>query len=246
MVSFTCDGCQEAVKKPKLLNHYHSCRYFTCYSCIDCFKSFYSPDQWAGHTSCITEAEKWHGEFNRKKGPQGPQGQKQQQQQQQKTQGSSAVDTSKVGEKRSRDEAEGSSSSVTTKQEPAKRPKKVEVSYSSSDSSSSDSDSSSDSSSSSSSSSSDSDSSSEDESPLTKDFFTTKDWRNAFKSVLEDNDSEMPLKKLKKKAVKNLFAKIEDQITTQLTADVEKQTEKIKADPKIFKFKGKKVQLKKD
>lgn len=58
MVSFSCDACQNVLTKPKVQNHFRSCRTRTV-SCIDCsvvfdFRTVRS------HSSCITEAEK-HG-----------------------------------------------------------------------------------------------------------------------------------------------------------------------------------------
>ncbi|KAI9442545.1 hypothetical protein H4582DRAFT_1929098 [Lactarius indigo] len=77
MVSFQCDGqpsayriagrtlsffcfyaaCTDVVKKPKLDRHYDQCR--ASFTCIDCSATFAGPSQWKGHTSCITEAEKY-------------------------------------------------------------------------------------------------------------------------------------------------------------------------------------------
>lgn len=45
------------MKKPKLDRHYGQCR--SSFTCIDCSKTFASPIEWKGHTSCITEAEKY-------------------------------------------------------------------------------------------------------------------------------------------------------------------------------------------
>ncbi|KAH8995747.1 hypothetical protein EDB92DRAFT_1845913 [Lactarius akahatsu] len=57
MVSFQCDACTDVVKKPKLDRHYDQCR--ASFTCIDCSATFAAPSQWKGHTSCITEAEKY-------------------------------------------------------------------------------------------------------------------------------------------------------------------------------------------
>eukprot|EP00033_Pygsuia_biforma_P000362 GCRY01000435.1.p1 GENE.GCRY01000435.1~~GCRY01000435.1.p1 ORF type:complete len:200 (+),score=40.24 GCRY01000435.1:136-735(+) len=62
MVSFVCDECGATVKKPKAVNHMRSCR--STVSCIDCYQTF---DQRSvvGHTSCISEAEKYQGKLYR-------------------------------------------------------------------------------------------------------------------------------------------------------------------------------------
>ncbi|KAG0315530.1 hypothetical protein BG000_005149, partial [Podila horticola] len=57
MVSFVCDTCQETVKKPKLDQHFNRCPYAQ-FSCIDCSVSFQGTE-YRGHTSCISEAEKY-------------------------------------------------------------------------------------------------------------------------------------------------------------------------------------------
>ncbi|KAH9058791.1 hypothetical protein EDB87DRAFT_1563747, partial [Lactarius vividus] len=50
-------ACTDIVKKPKLDRHYDQCR--ASFTCIDCSATFAGPSQWKGHTSCITEAEKY-------------------------------------------------------------------------------------------------------------------------------------------------------------------------------------------
>ncbi|KAF8639516.1 hypothetical protein AX17_001421 [Amanita inopinata Kibby_2008] len=50
-------GCSDVVKKPKLDQHWSRCH--GGFDCIDCSTSFKSPAEWKGHTSCITEAEKY-------------------------------------------------------------------------------------------------------------------------------------------------------------------------------------------
>ncbi|KAF7315793.1 C2H2-type domain-containing protein [Mycena indigotica] len=52
-----CHACQDTVKKPKLEAHYNKC--YSGFDCIDCSKSFHSPAEFRGHTSCISEAEKY-------------------------------------------------------------------------------------------------------------------------------------------------------------------------------------------
>ena len=45
------------MKKPKLDQHRTRCH--SGYDCIDCSKTFNTPADYKGHTSCITEAEKY-------------------------------------------------------------------------------------------------------------------------------------------------------------------------------------------
>ena len=58
MVTFSCDGCNDTVKKPKASQHAQRCR--TSLTCIDCSRTFWSGD-WASHNSCISEAEAYQG-----------------------------------------------------------------------------------------------------------------------------------------------------------------------------------------
>ncbi|GMG25651.1 unnamed protein product [Ambrosiozyma monospora] len=57
MVSFSCEVCNDTIVKRKLAQHQRQCRgaYFTC---IDCNTTFYNNEH-NGHTSCISEAEKY-------------------------------------------------------------------------------------------------------------------------------------------------------------------------------------------
>ncbi|ETW81090.1 hypothetical protein HETIRDRAFT_410215, partial [Heterobasidion irregulare TC 32-1] len=57
MVSFQCDACSDVVKKPKLDQHHSRC--FSSFTCIDCSTTFAGPAQYKGHTTCISEAEKY-------------------------------------------------------------------------------------------------------------------------------------------------------------------------------------------
>ncbi|KAJ8323752.1 hypothetical protein O5D80_007640 [Batrachochytrium dendrobatidis] len=57
MVSFSCEVCQETIKKPKLEQHYYRCPR-AYYSCVDCSTTFQGTD-YRAHTSCISEAEKY-------------------------------------------------------------------------------------------------------------------------------------------------------------------------------------------
>lgn len=57
MVSFSCDECQDVVTKPKVQRHLLKCRGATL-SCLDCLKTF-DKQTVIGHTSCISEAEKY-------------------------------------------------------------------------------------------------------------------------------------------------------------------------------------------
>ncbi|WVO13912.1 hypothetical protein L204_101537 [Cryptococcus depauperatus] len=59
MVSFQCDACADTVKKPKLDQHRSRC--FSSFTCLDCSKTFQKPSDYKGHTSCVSEAEKYQG-----------------------------------------------------------------------------------------------------------------------------------------------------------------------------------------
>ena len=68
------------MKKAKVEKHYQTeCRNCTVLSCLDCGKDFHG-DEYATHTSCISEAEKYQGKLYKdaNKG-QPPKGQKKQQ-----------------------------------------------------------------------------------------------------------------------------------------------------------------------
>eukprot|EP00002_Diphylleia_rotans_P037119 TRINITY_DN8268_c0_g1_i1.p2 TRINITY_DN8268_c0_g1~~TRINITY_DN8268_c0_g1_i1.p2 ORF type:complete len:195 (-),score=56.94 TRINITY_DN8268_c0_g1_i1:158-742(-) len=59
MVYFVCDKCQTTLKKNQVDKHYGHCRNPSV-SCVDCGVSF--PDEeYNGHTTCISEAEKYQG-----------------------------------------------------------------------------------------------------------------------------------------------------------------------------------------
>merc|ERR1712159_67395 len=98
MVSFQCEGCCDTMTKKKLRNHANTCPYFTTFSCIDCHTVF-NGREWEHHTSCMSEAQRYHGKFAQyaKKGAPGAPGRKdmqqnrQQQQQQQQQQRSQAA-----------------------------------------------------------------------------------------------------------------------------------------------------------
>ncbi|SNX87623.1 related to ESF2 - essential nucleolar protein involved in pre-18S rRNA processing [Melanopsichium pennsylvanicum] len=57
MVSFNCDGCGDVVKKPKLQQHFQRC--YAPVTCLDCSMQFNSPNEFKGHNTCISEAEKY-------------------------------------------------------------------------------------------------------------------------------------------------------------------------------------------
>lgn len=61
MVSFSCDSCQETIKKPKLKQHSQRCG--DSFTCIDCSASFGSVNN---HTSCIPEHEKYQKHIYKK------------------------------------------------------------------------------------------------------------------------------------------------------------------------------------
>ena len=50
-------GCGDVLTKPKLDKHRAACH--SSFDCIDCSKRFESPADYKGHTSCISEAEKY-------------------------------------------------------------------------------------------------------------------------------------------------------------------------------------------
>lgn len=50
-------GCGDVLTKPKLDKHQAMCR--KSFDCIDCSKRFETPADYKGHTSCISEAEKY-------------------------------------------------------------------------------------------------------------------------------------------------------------------------------------------
>lgn len=58
MVTFSCDRCNDTVKKPKANQHAQKCR--APLTCIDCSKTFDNGD-WSVHNACITEAEAYQG-----------------------------------------------------------------------------------------------------------------------------------------------------------------------------------------
>ncbi|KAJ1035611.1 hypothetical protein NDA18_000388 [Ustilago nuda] len=57
MVSFNCDGCGDVVKKPKLQQHFNRC--YAAVTCLDCSQQFHFPNEFKGHNTCISEAEKY-------------------------------------------------------------------------------------------------------------------------------------------------------------------------------------------
>lgn len=64
MVTFTCQKCQWTGKKKQVNTHYYRCggEFFIC---IDCGKSFAS--DYEQHTSCISEEDKYHGQWSKSK-----------------------------------------------------------------------------------------------------------------------------------------------------------------------------------
>ena len=58
---FTCNACGVSVKKNRVDKHWQTeCPGCEVLSCMDCGKDFYG-DEYAAHTSCVTEAEKYQG-----------------------------------------------------------------------------------------------------------------------------------------------------------------------------------------
>ena len=59
MVYFQCEQCLETLKKKQVENHYlHQCKNAHLFTCITCHKSF-DRETIKGHTSCISEDEKY-------------------------------------------------------------------------------------------------------------------------------------------------------------------------------------------
>ncbi|WVF72157.1 hypothetical protein IAT40_006969 [Kwoniella sp. CBS 6097] len=77
MVSFQCDACADTVKKPKLDQHRSRCH--SSFTCLDCSTTFRNPSEYKGHTTCVSEAEKYQGALYRgpKKGQNGAQSESQ-------------------------------------------------------------------------------------------------------------------------------------------------------------------------
>ena len=65
MVSFSCNYCQDVVKKPKILNHSQQCG-SDSYTCVDCMQTF-NLSTIKGHTTCVTETQKYQGKWQPKK-----------------------------------------------------------------------------------------------------------------------------------------------------------------------------------
>ena len=60
MVTFSCDLCADAVKKPKASQHMMRCR--ATMTCVDCGKVFNATTV-NSHNSCVSEAEKYQGKL---------------------------------------------------------------------------------------------------------------------------------------------------------------------------------------
>lgn len=65
MVFFTCDYCNESLKKNQVEKHVFKCRNCMSVTCIDCGVSFYG-DDYAGHLVCVSEAEKYEKSLYKK------------------------------------------------------------------------------------------------------------------------------------------------------------------------------------
>ena len=78
MVFFTCNACGSSLKKNQVEKHYLSeCPRCEVLSCMDCGRDFHG-DEYASHTKCISEAEKYQGGLFRESGSSGK-GEKKQQ-----------------------------------------------------------------------------------------------------------------------------------------------------------------------
>ena len=63
MVTFVCQECDRTLKKNQIERH-TQCRPLAVI-CIDCSTTFYGQD-YKAHTSCLTEQQKYFGEFAKK------------------------------------------------------------------------------------------------------------------------------------------------------------------------------------
>ncbi|XP_031556060.1 cell growth-regulating nucleolar protein-like [Actinia tenebrosa] len=96
MVSFICNACGQSVRKNQVEKHYQTvCRQCNVLSCIDCGKDFHG-EEYAAHTSCISEAEKYQGKLfqSKEKANKGEQKQQEWIKQLQEVTGSDSVDPS--------------------------------------------------------------------------------------------------------------------------------------------------------
>eukprot|EP00923_Selenidium_pygospionis_P037219 GHVN01065206.1.p1 GENE.GHVN01065206.1~~GHVN01065206.1.p1 ORF type:complete len:155 (+),score=23.61 GHVN01065206.1:211-675(+) len=59
MVSFTCDTCNDTLKKSKVDAHKRGCRTWS-FRCVDCLTVFEN-DEYKGHEDCISEEQKHQG-----------------------------------------------------------------------------------------------------------------------------------------------------------------------------------------
>merc|ERR1711963_1139655 len=67
MVFFTCNACNESLKKNQIEKHYlTACRRCEVLTCVDCMKEF-PGDSYKEHTSCMIEAEKYYGKDHQPK-----------------------------------------------------------------------------------------------------------------------------------------------------------------------------------
>lgn len=68
MVFFTCNACGASLKKNQVEKHYQNeCPNCEVLSCIDCGRDFFG-DEYAGHTKCVSEAEKYQGSLYKESG----------------------------------------------------------------------------------------------------------------------------------------------------------------------------------
>jgi cell growth-regulating nucleolar protein len=72
MVFFVCEGCNETLKKNKVDAHAARCKNCWAVTCVDCNVVF-KGDDFAAHTTCISEAEKYEGALYQVKSKKNPQ-----------------------------------------------------------------------------------------------------------------------------------------------------------------------------
>ena len=65
MVTFVCYYCDVTLKKKQLEPHTYQCGKPSKFICIDCHKTFEGND-YKSHISCITEEDKYFGQYAKK------------------------------------------------------------------------------------------------------------------------------------------------------------------------------------
>ncbi|KAK3699534.1 hypothetical protein LTR37_016403 [Vermiconidia calcicola] len=71
MVSFSCEACGDVLTKKSLDKHRNQCR-GASFTCLDCMVHFHGTE-YRSHTACISEAQKYQGQFYKEKEKKGSQ-----------------------------------------------------------------------------------------------------------------------------------------------------------------------------